>query len=149
MSLQIIRKARRSDLHRIVGLLESESLPLEGVLDHLQNFMVAEVDGTVVGSIGLEVYDETALLRSAVVDTSHRNTGIGTRLFDTLIGYARELGVNRLLLLTNTAEGYFLRKGFVRIERGSVVGPVTTSTEFAGACPSNAVCMELILRCES
>jgi amino-acid N-acetyltransferase len=82
------------------------------------------------------------------VTPSNRNRGLGTLLYNALLEYAKKRGVKRLVLLTNTAEEYFHRKGFVRIDRASLSGPLTTSAEFTGACPSSAVCMELTLQYE-
>jgi amino-acid N-acetyltransferase len=140
-----IRQARAQDVVRIKDLLTAESLPTEGVDKHVTHFLVAEQSGEIVGSIGLEVYDQTALLRSAVVEKSVQGKGIGSLLYNAVLKRARGLGVSRLLLLTNTAETYFHRKGFRKIEQKSVAGPVTSSAEFSGACPSHAVCMELLL----
>jgi amino-acid N-acetyltransferase len=148
MSRHVIRRAQSSDFTQITQLLESDALPLDGVPHHLDNFLVADLDGKVVGTIGLEIYGENALLRSAVVTPSNRNRGLGTLLYNALLEYAKKRGVKRLVLLTNTAEEYFRRKGFVRIDRASLTGPVTTSAEFTGACPSSAVCMELTLQYE-
>ena len=140
-----IRQATLFDLHAISRLLESASLPTVGVEDHLRNFLVAEIDNMIVGAIGLEVYYDTGLLRSAVVTTEQQNQGIGTLLYQREIDQARNLGIRRLLLLTNTAENYFSRKGFTRIDQNTVAGPIMQSVEFSGACPSHAACMELIL----
>jgi amino-acid N-acetyltransferase len=145
MKQLIIRKATLLDLEKIQHLLESASLPTPGVSEHLEHFLVAESGGTIVGAIGLEVYEDTALLRSAVIVTEEQRKGIGSFLYDHNLVQARGLGVKRLLLLTNTAEKYFERKGFRRIDQKSVTGPVTTSVEFTGACPSHAACMELKL----
>ncbi len=145
MNHATVRQASSDDLDSISQLLESASLPTLGVKEHLQHFLVAEEQGIIVGAIGLEVYGETALLRSAVVASGRQNEGIGTQLYNRNIEEARRLGVRRLLLLTNTAEEYFARKGFQKIEQKSVTGPVTTSFEFSGACPAHAACMELML----
>jgi len=148
MSRQVIRRARSSDFTQITQLLESDALPLDGVSHHLDNFLVAYLEGKVVGTIGLEIYGESALLRSAVVTPSKRNRGLGTLLYNALLDDAKKRGVKRLVLLTNTAEEYFRRKGFVRIDRAGLNEPLTTSAEFTGACPSSAVCMELTLQYE-
>jgi len=145
MSKPVIRQARPGDLPQIKHLLEAESLPVAGVDDHLAHYIVAEISSAVIGSIGLEVYDDTALLRSAVVSRSEQGKGIGSILFAATVEQARTLGVQRLLLLTTTADKYFERKGFSRIDRQAVKGGVTTSVEFTSACPSTAVCMELAL----
>lgn len=140
-----VRPALDDDLDGVCNLLTRNDLPLLGVREHLREFFVAEEAGTVVGAIGLERYGETALLRSAVVDRSMHRRGIGSMLVDTLLRSAKSSGVRKLVLLTNTAEVYFARKGFRTIDRKSLDGPVTQSVEFTAACPSHAVCMELIL----
>jgi len=145
MSATVVRDARREDLEGVTALLHGASLPTLGVTDHFENFLVAENHGSVLGAIGLELYGETALLRSAVVSPENRNLGLGSRLYEALLLRARSLGVHRLILLTNTAEQYFQRKGFRKIDQSTVTGPVTTSVEFTGACPSHAACMEMFL----
>ena len=145
MSNISIRPATHLDLPRIQSLLESESLPVVGAAEHINTFLIAERNGIVIGAIGIEVYGETGLLRSAVVHNQEQGRGIGGKLYTRLLDYARQLGIRRLLLLTNTAEAYFSRRGFIRIPHSSVSGPVTSSVEFSGACPSHAVCMELLL----
>lgn len=140
-----IRPARTQDLASIEHLLLAESLPVAGVAQHLENFVVAERESMVLGAMGLEVYGDTALLRSAVVSPGEKGKGIGGALYHSLLRNAARLGVRRLLLLTNTAEVYFARKGFKRIAQATVTGSVTTSVEFSGVCPSHSACMELLL----
>ena len=145
MNSVTVRPARREDLEHVIVLLQEASLPVLGVAEHLHHFLVAERSGDVVGSIGLEAYKDTALLRSAVVSRREQRKGIGAQLYDALIVYARALRVKRILLLTNTAAAYFERRGFKKIDRQSVTGPVTSSVEFTGACPAHAACMQLLL----
>jgi len=140
-----IRQAREDDLLSITALLDGASLPTIGVTEHLKHFLVAEKKNSIVGAIGLEMYGETALLRSAVVAANMRGRGIGAGLYDEMVTRAKTNGVCRILLLTNTAEDYFRRRGFRRIDRENITGPVTSSVEFASACPSDAVCMELLM----
>jgi amino-acid N-acetyltransferase len=140
-----IRQARPEDLGRITELLQTASLPTAGIAEHAGTFLVAEADRAIIGAIGLEVYGETGLLRSAVVDAAIRSEGIGSALCAELLVLARTLGVKKLILLTTTAEEYFRRKGFQTIDRTTVEGPVTQSEEFRGACPASAVCMEVLL----
>ena len=140
-----IRNASEADYDAVAALLEAASLPTEGVAEHLRHFLVAENGDGIVGAIGLEVYGDTAFLRSAVVQPTQQSKGIGGLLYNQLIDNAKVLGISRLILLTDTAEKYFGRKGFRKIDAQSVTGPITTSVEFTGACPSHAVCMELVL----
>lgn len=141
-----VRKAEQADYDNVTRLLESASLPTAGVAGHFANFFVAEIGGRVIGAIGMELYDDVGLLRSAVVDSSERSKGVGSVLYNTLIDHAKKLGVRRLILLTNTAERYFEKRGFRKIDPNSVVGPIRTSVEFSGACPTHAACMEMNLK---
>jgi amino-acid N-acetyltransferase len=143
MKNPIIRQAAAGDVDAIIRLLEDAELPTDEVGRHVGTFLVAELQGTIIGAIGLEPYGDTALLRSAVVDPAHRGEAIGTRLYHALLCRAKESGARRMVLLTTTAEEYFRKKGFTRVDRTTITGPVTTSAEFTHACPSTAVCMEL------
>lgn len=144
----LIKEAdKEQHLVQVLSLLGAASLPTEGVEEHFGDFLVAvNASGKVVGAIGMERYHNgTGLLRSAVVEPSLRNAGVGSRLFEELIKRARSSGIRQVILLTTTAEQYFARKGFRTVPRCSITGPVTTSAEFAGACPASAVCMEMVL----
>ncbi len=140
-----VAPAAAADLDAVIGLLEAESLPIAGVREHFNTFFVASSADRTVGCIGLELYDDTALLRSAVVNKELRGSGLGSTLLAHVLAFARKSGIRRLLLLTNTAEEYFHRRGFRAIPRNALDGPVTRSVEFTEACPASAVCMEMML----
>jgi amino-acid N-acetyltransferase len=141
----VIRPATAADLPGILGLLRDAELPADGVPEHLAHFLAAESGTELLGAIGFERYGDEALVRSAVVDKKHRGSGIGGRLYESLRQQAHALHIRRLVLLTTTAEEYFRARGFVPIARGAVNGPMAASVEFTTACPSSAVCMELML----
>jgi len=95
--------------------------------------------------VGLEVYGNCALLRSAVVDAGRRGSGLGIDLVESLLRRAGTRGVREIYLLTTTAEHFFPRFGFARISRGDVAPAVRASEEFRGACPDSAVAMRRVL----
>jgi amino-acid N-acetyltransferase len=140
-----LRNAGPEDLEMVITFLTAAGLPAAGVAEHLRSFLIAEKRKACVGVGGLEIYGDVALLRSLAVCQEERNSGIGVTLLEQLMTNAHSRGIVRLVLLTTTAEHYFLRKGFVRIDRSALSGPITGSKEFTGACPSTAVCMELRL----
>ena len=136
-----IRRAKSSDLSAVERLLAASDLPIDGVRDNFSDFVVADDNGAIAGAIGLEKYGSVALLRSAVVATDHRGTGVGRKLVEQLLERAQEAGVDELYLLTTTAEKYFPRFGFTRTTRATVPDAVKASAEFRGACPDTAVVM--------
>lgn len=142
-----IRVATPGDFAGVVRLLEASDLPTAGLDRCLPDFLVAEESGRVVGAIGLEVYGDCALLRSAVVDAGRRGTGVGVDLVESLLRRAATRGVREVYLLTTTAEHFFPRFGFTRIPRSDVAPAVRASEEFRGACPDTAIAMCRVTRC--
>lgn len=140
-----VRDATPPDFAAVERLLAANRLPTAGVPLSLRNFLVAEDGGAIIGAIGLELFGDTALLRSAVVEESARGTGIGSRLVEGALARAAELRVRELYLLTTSAEKYFPRFGFTLIPRDAAPAAMTSSAEFTGACPASAVLMKLAL----
>jgi amino-acid N-acetyltransferase len=141
----LLRAASAADYDQVVRLLRTADLPTAGLQRSLPDFLVAEESGRVVGAIGLEVYGDTALLRSAVVDTGRRGSGVGSDLVAELLARAGRRGVREIYLLTTTAEDYFPRFGFTRVRRDAVAPALHASEEFQGACPDSAVAMRKVL----
>jgi amino-acid N-acetyltransferase len=136
-----LRQASAGDLDSVSELLNDARLPLEGVSDCIDEFIVAESDGSLIGSVALERYGEFALLRSAAVSSDYRGKGIGRKLVDAIVARAESQGVKAIYLLTTTAESYFPEFGFTTIDRSSVPSDLNASREFQDACPSSATVM--------
>ena len=126
-------------------MLQSCNLPLAGALDHLDTFLVATVDARIVACAGIERHGDAALLRSCAVAAAHCGQGIGADLIARAIALAKEYGVQELVLLTTTAEGFFPRFGFSRIAREQMPAALMDSEEFRSACPASACVMRLEL----
>ena len=136
-----IERARAEDLDAVFGLLRAYHLPLEGLRDHLATTIVARQDGHLVGTAALEVYADGALLRSVAVALPAQGRGLGHELASAALQLAREFGAAAVFLLTTTAERFFPKLGFERIERADVPASVQVSVEFTSACPLTATVM--------
>ena len=141
MSRPTYRAASASDLSAIGALLQASKLPLEGVKDCIDDFIVAESDDAIVGSVGLERYGDYAILRSAAVSPAVRGGGVGRQLVERIIDKAKGDGVTEMFLLTTTAEEYFPKFGFDRVARDSVPAELHVSEQFRSLCPDTAVVM--------
>lgn len=136
-----IRSAQAADWPAIADLLTRAELPLAGAQEHLRNFIIAEADGEVVGTAGIEAYGSAGLLRSLAVDPRQRGQGVGEALVNQILTEASNDGITEVALLTTTAPDYFPRFGFEQIERSALPAQLTESAEFQGACPASAVAM--------
>jgi len=83
-----------------------------------ENAWIAELDGERVGCVFcIDGRDgEAAVLRILLVDPAARGHGIGKRLVDTCVEFARRAGYRRMRLWTNdplaTARHIYLSRGF-------------------------------------
>ena len=147
-----LREARPGDLPAVERLLTASGLPTDGVADVLTrrpaDFVVAEAPtaapgapSEIVAVAGLEVCCDNALLRSVAVDPAWRAHGLGRELVRRLVCVAEGRGLRALYLLTMTAEHYFPRLGFARVERGEVPPEIAGTLEFRSACPASATAM--------
>ncbi len=138
-----IRPAVPKDYAAIEKLLKASHLPVQGVKKHLREFVVMVLNSRVIGTVGLEIYGNKALLRSLGVSENHRNQGFGRSLVQAVLARAMEMGIDELFLLTQTARAYFYQFGFQVVPRESVDETVKSSIEFRSVCPASAVCMRL------
>jgi ribosomal-protein-alanine N-acetyltransferase len=101
----------------------SEGLVREGVVGNLPtiSYLVAEVDGAVVGHATASVVADIAELQRIAVDPAHRRTGLASQLLDAVIGAARGGGADRLLLEVREdnagALSFYAARGFVEVDR--------------------------------
>lgn len=141
----IISEASANDFTAIVNLLKENNLPVNDIAQGKQIFFKALQNDTLVGCIGLEIYEKAGLLRSLAISDLHKNSGIGKKLYNVLLNHSLEQNLLQLILLTTTAKEYFKKFDWVETERSKVPATIQTSSEFAALCPSTATCMQLSL----
>ncbi len=144
-NLYTIRQAITEDYDTIKKLLESLDLPVQGVQEYLDNFIVLIHGSEIIGTVGLEIYNNKALLRSLGVKNRFQNKGLGSRLYEDILKKAKNENIKEVYLLTETAEEYFSSFGFLVVSRADVDKNVKTSIEFQSVCPESAVCMRLFI----
>ena len=137
-----IHKAGTQDLRLLRDWLTAEGLPIEDLSpDLLAGFLVMRGPEGVLGMIGLEHYGDVGLLRSLVVDPAVRGAGAGRALVEALESKARARGVRELWLLTIDADRWFAGLGYAVRVRDDAPGPISSTREFSGLCPDDAVLM--------
>lgn len=145
MSHIVIAPAAEADVSAIKDLLTRAALPTAGVDEHWQTFLIARDGDKLIGCGGAEAYPTAALIRSIAVDPEYRSHGVGRRLVRQLLDRLASRGLREFYLLTTTAEDYFARRGFRKIDRDEIHPQLMASRELQDACPASATCMRLVM----
>ena len=119
----LLRPARTADVVQIRQLVDTFSPDRRllskatvALYEDVQEFVVAELDGDVVGCGALHcMWEDLAEVRTLAVDPEALGRGIGSLILEELIDRARTIGVKRVFVLTFEVE-FFRRYGFVEIE---------------------------------
>ncbi len=151
-----VRRARMSDISSISCLVNywadlGEILPrsLDNIIHDVQNFVVAEVDGVVVGCASLYIYQTgLAEIRSVVIDKIAHGQGQGQALVQYLLEFAHQIELQRIIVLTYIPD-YFQQLGFSLIDKSSLADNIIEDSEQSPhKDPVDEVAMEYIVaRC--
>ena len=140
------RSAKISDVRAIYSLVneyaEQDRLlfrSLADIYEHLQSFIVAEVQGTVVACCALEVvWSDLAEIKSLAVTEARKGEGLGKALVAAALEQASRLGVAKVFALTLDA-GFFEKLGFEEVSKESL--PMKVWSDCA-RCPKQDHCDE-------
>jgi amino-acid N-acetyltransferase len=125
----LVRPARTSDVKSIRELVDSYAAPGQmlsketvTLYESVQEFLVAEKDGVVVGCGALHVlWEDLAEVRTVAVAQEFHKQGIGHLILKEIIDRARHIGIKRIFCLTFQTQ-FFGNIGFKEIQ-GTPVEP--------------------------
>jgi len=148
-----VRRAKMSDVDKIYQQVtywsgKGEILPRsrDNIIYDIQNFVVAEVDGKVVGCASLYIYQTgLAEIRSIVVDDNMHKQGQGEALVQYLLEFAHQMELQQIIVLTYIPD-YFNKLGFNLIDKSSLADNIIEDSEPSPhKDPADEVAMEYIL----
>ena len=124
-----VRPARTSDVKAIRELVDSYAAPGQmlsketvTLYESVQEFVVAEKDGVVIGCGALHVlWEDLAEVRTVAVAEHLHGKGVGRKILEAIIARAKTIGVQRIFCLTFETE-FFGSLGFKEIQ-GTPVEP--------------------------
>ncbi len=112
--MPLVRRAGAPDLTAITSVVAACGLKTDDILAPGTAWFVAEGDGAITGTVGIEGFGCAAvLLRSLSVLPLHRNTGIGAELTRFAEDASRAAGAKYLYLFSTGAGAYYRRTGYV------------------------------------
>jgi amino-acid N-acetyltransferase len=129
-----VRRARTSDVRAIRALVDANvksgrllDKPTVTLFEDILEFWVVTTpDGEIAGCGALHVmWEDLAEIRTLAVAGGHQGRGAGNLIVGALLEAAREVGVNRVFVLT-FAVSFFRRHGFTEI-----AGQATTPEVYA------------------
>ena len=139
-----ISEINQNNFAKAITLLKQCNLPTEDISDTTKLFVITEGD-EIIGTVGIEFYDNHALLRSLAVNNSDRSKGTGKMLVRFIEDFAKSNAINELFLLTTTAAEFFSRLSYSNIPREALPATIQQSSEFTSTCPLSATAMKKIL----
>ncbi|MDD5063287.1 MAG: N-acetyltransferase [Phycisphaerae bacterium] len=118
-----VRSAKITDakaIHSLINFYAEENKmlfrPMADIYENLQSFLVAELDGRVVGCCALQViWSDLAEIKSLAVEEANTNKGIGKSLVAAAVEKAVLLGAPQVVALTLYPE-FFQKLGFEVIQ---------------------------------
>ena len=144
-----VRSAKISDAKAINALINSYAerdrmlfRSLADIYENLQTFIVAELDGNIVGCCALEViWADLAEIKSLAIDEAYKGKGIGRELVAAAVEQAVKLGVPKVFALT-LEPGFFEKAGFAIVEKEAL--PMKVWSDCA-RCPKQQNCDEIAM----
>lgn len=113
---QSIRRAVAADAHSIYNITQngvrSESLrerSQESIAATIDDYLVYEIDGSIVGCVNLKIYDsgDIAEIGSVYVQAFYQNKGVGRKMVEFACAEAQERGSRRAIVMTTQASKFF------------------------------------------
>lgn len=129
------------DRTRAIALLQAQKLPTSDINDDTLLYLLWDEEW-VVGTAGIDIFEDCALLRSVSVIKEEQGKGFGRVINEQMESFAKESGINCLYLLTTTAKDFFDKQGYCVIQRDEAPLVVKETAEFTSLCPSSAVVMK-------
>ncbi len=141
----IVELLNDPEITQALDLLSENALPTTDLPKQQVRLFGISENNKLTGCVGIEVFGESALLRSLATSSSSRGKGLGKLLTKKVEAAAKEEGVKKIFLLTETAENFFKKMNYSVIERDFVPDEIKQTTEFSELCPSTAVAMQKTL----
>jgi len=113
-----IRPAVKADAYSIYNItrggvrretLRDRSQPSIEAL--IENFLVYEIDGSIVACVALQAYEEGGVFEigSVYVQPFYQNKGVGRRMVEYACAEARKRGAKRVIAMTTQATNFFIK----------------------------------------
>ncbi len=115
---QSIRRAVKADAYSIYNItrngVRSETLrdrSQESIEASIENFLIYEIDGSIVACVNLQGYDDGNVIEvgSVYVQPFYQNKGVGRKMVEYACAEAKASGAKRVIAMTTQATNFFAK----------------------------------------
>lgn len=122
--------------------VSAADLPIDDLCEPDRHFYVYNtLDGERIGYAGFEKHGTEALIRSVVILSNARNSGLGSNVVPLLLLRAFEAGARQAYLLTTSATRFFAKLGFKEMERDKAPAAILATRQARSLCPASTILM--------
>lgn len=144
MNVQSAKIADAGAIYSLINFYAEQDrmlfLSMSDIYEQLQNFIVAEADGKVLGCCALQIiWSDLAEIKSLAVEENKKGLGVGRMLVTEAVERARKLGLVKVFALTLEPE-FFEKLCFKIVEKDSL--PMKVWSDCAN-CPKQQNCDEV------
>lgn len=136
----IIDTAVAANRDELAAMLSAAGLPTTD-LEEPDRVFLRFANDSLIGFAGIEGAGDDRLLRSVVVASANRGTGVGREIVAAIEREAASRSVRHLHLLTEGAASFFARAGYAATERAHAPPSIAATAQFSSLCPASAIYM--------
>ncbi|WP_332628625.1 GNAT family N-acetyltransferase [Halalkalibacter flavus] len=127
----VVRKAKNKDMLPIQRLVAKAGLRDEGIEQYIESFLVVEdEEESLIGTVGVEKYEESGLLRSLVLDSPIWNAKLSLEFLQLTLKYAEEQHIETVYLCAKGTNALFRQLGFREVDKEDVPETLKHSEHF-------------------
>ena len=129
------------DRQAAINQLKENDLPTSDLDEDKLLYLLMDGD-RILGTAGLEIFGDCALLRSVSITRAAQGKGYGRFMVEGMEKFASDSGIGCLYLLTTTAKDFFEHQGYCLILRDESPEAIKQTAEFTTLCSSTAIVMK-------
>ncbi len=127
----VVRKAEEKDLLSLQRLVAKAGLREDGIEQHIDRFLVVcDEDSKIIGTVGIEKYQEDGLLRSLVLDSPVWTARLSLEFLQLALTYAKEQDIETIYLCSKGTNSLFRQLGFRHVHEKNVPEKIRLSPHF-------------------
>jgi len=134
-----VQKAKKVNIDSIQYFLEENKLRPKISIDKNSIYFFVQSGEVIIGTIGAEINQRYALIKSAGVSMDWRRKGIAQNLFEILLDELKSVGVEHMYLFSRQAPEFWTKMGFTKCEIQEVTKVLSETNQVKEFIEDNSI----------